>query len=82
MRKRNNFNIHGFLNRMTIHFNMFSTLIENRIYSNLNNTRVVGIKRSKISLWKSNDRSTSISRNQQEKYNNLWQINVYQDMSI
>lgn len=77
MQKRNNFSIYGFLNEMIIHFNMFNTLMENKICSNLNNTRVVGIKMSYISMWKSNDKSTSISRNQQEKYNNLWQINVY-----
>lgn len=69
MLKKNNFSIYDFPNKMTIHFNMFNTLMENRICSNLNNIRVVDIKRSKISLWKSNDKSTSISRNQQEKYN-------------
>jgi hypothetical protein len=54
MWKRNNVSIHGFSNRMTIHFGMLGTLMENRIGSNLNSTRVVSMKKSRSSLGKSN----------------------------
>jgi hypothetical protein len=54
MWKRNNISIHDFSNGMTIHFDMLGTLMENRIGSNLNNTRVVNMKKSRSSLGKSN----------------------------
>jgi hypothetical protein len=46
MRKRNNTIVHGFTNRMTVHFNMLSSLMVNRINSNLNGTSIICMKSS------------------------------------
>jgi len=64
--KRYNFSIHDFSNRITTHFNMLGTLIENRIDNKLNSTCVVSMKRSSSSIEKSN------FCKEPTKPNNLW----------
>lgn len=52
MRKRDNTIVYGFSNRMTVHFNMLSTLMVNKISSNLNDTSIISKKRSRLRLRK------------------------------
>ena len=54
MWKRNNMEIHSLPNRMTIHFDMFSTLMKNMIDDNLDSTHVVSMEKSRRGLRKSN----------------------------
>ena len=42
--------IHGFLNRMIVHFNILRMLMKNKIVQNLNDTSVVCMKRSGVEL--------------------------------
>jgi hypothetical protein len=41
----------GFMNGMTIHFNMFATLMKNGIDNNLNSIGIISMKRSRSKLW-------------------------------
>jgi hypothetical protein len=41
----------GFINGMTIHFNMFGALMKNGIGSNLNSIGIINMERSRSKLW-------------------------------
>ena len=50
MRKGNDTTVQYFPNRMTVHLNVFGTLMKEGIDSNLNGTSVVSMERSKLGL--------------------------------
>ena len=50
MRKGNDTSVQYFPNRMTVHLNVFGTLMKDGIGSNLNGTSVVSMERSRLGL--------------------------------
>ena len=50
MRKGNDMIVQYFPTRMTVHLNVFGTLMKDRIGSNLNGTSVVNMERSRLGL--------------------------------
>lgn len=51
--KEDNMIIYSFSNIMTVHFNMLSVLMVDKVRSNLSSTSVFGMKRSRIRVRKS-----------------------------
>ena len=41
----------GFMNGMTIYFNMFGVLMKKGIDSNMNSTSIISMKKSRSKLW-------------------------------